>query len=384
MNHRHGFKIVIGSAALLIAMTFGAVRAADEPIDLQKSREIRQKSKSGKPLTPEEKIYLDRAMAARGGEKAQSPKHTTAPKDDPGKPFRGFVPLTDMNSTERYKGEDGGLYGGGRNGPSDVHLRAAMAEAAKIQPLDTSGRPSASGKIVMITHGMSNTTQESQTFIEVANADRRKNPALVLVDCAIGGADAARWVSGELRGTQLWQTVDERIQLAGVSPLQVQAAWVKHARAMPSELGEFPGHAQVLKDDMAQVLQLLRQRFPNLRIAYLSSRTYAGYARGPLNPEPYAYESAFTIRWLIQDQIGGNAALRYTEGKAPLLLWGPYLWADGEKGRKFDELVWKREDANTGGTHLSELGRRKVADQLIKFLTTDPTARPWFVGKAAR
>ena len=32
------------------------------------------------------------------------------------------------------------------------------------------------------------------------------------------------------------------------------------------------------------------------------------------------------------------------EVRAPLLLWGPYLWADGLKGRKTGSLVWKRED----------------------------------------
>ena len=30
-----------------------------------------------------------------------------------------------------------------------------------------------------------------------------------------------------------------------------------------------------------------------------------------LNPEPYAYEEAFTMRWLIQDQIAGKPELNY-------------------------------------------------------------------------
>ncbi|MDO8545464.1 MAG: hypothetical protein Q7S40_33905 [Opitutaceae bacterium] len=361
-------------------MAFATLRAADEPIDRQKAREIRQKSKSGKALTPDEKAYLDRAMAEGGGAKTRNSNQPTAPKDDPGRTFLGLAPLTDMSATARYEGEDGGLYGGGRNTPPAAHLRAALAEAAKIQALDASGKPSPNGKIVMITHGMSNTTQESQTFIEVANADPRKNPAVVLVDCAIGGAGTNRWIAGvdESRGMKLWETVDQRIAAAGITPLQVQAAWLKHARALPAELGKFPQHAKVVQDETAQILQMLRKRFPNLRIAYLSSRSYAGYARGPLSPEPYAYESAFAVRWLIQDQIKGSAALNYASGRAPLLLWGPYLWTDGEKGRKFDGFVWTRDDANAGGTHPSEKGRRKVADLLVSFLTSDPTAKPWF------
>ncbi len=124
---------------------------------------------------------------------------------------------------------------------------------------------------------------------------------------------------------------------------------------------------------------MLKQRFLNLRLAYLSSRTYGGYANSQTNPEPYAYESGFSVRWLIQDQIKGKPALSFADGRAPLLLWGPYLWTDGLKGRRYDSLVWKREDCNNDGTHPSMVGRQKVAELLVEFLTTDPTAKSWFV-----
>ena len=65
--------------------------------------------------------------------------------------------------------------------------------------------------------------------------------------------------------------------------------------------------------------------------------------------------------------------------KSPLLLWGPYLWADGVKGRKADGLVWKREDLAGDGTHPGEGGRRKVAELLLRFFKTDPTAKDWFL-----
>ena len=64
--------------------------------------------------------------------------------------------------------------------------------------------------------------------------------------------------------------------------------------------------------------------------------------------------------------------------KAPLLLWRPYLWADGEKGRKLDSLVWRRDDFDVDGVHPSNSGREKVATLLLGFLTTDPLAKGWF------
>jgi hypothetical protein len=51
------------------------------------------------------------------------------------------------------------------------------------------------------------------------------------------------------------------------------------------------------------------------------------------------------VRWLIQDQIEGDAALNYDASrgpvKAPLLMWGHYLWADGTTPRQSDGLVWE-------------------------------------------
>ena len=54
---------------------------------------------------------------------------------------------------------------------------------------------------------------------------------------------------------------------------------------------------------------------PNVKLAYLSSRTYGGYATTPLNPEPYAYESGFSVKWLIEGQLKGEAALNYDPGE---------------------------------------------------------------------
>ncbi len=172
---------------------------------------------------------------------------------------------------------------------------------------------------------------------------------------AQGGMEGIAWAQPEIaqkKGRQSpWEVLDQRLREAGVAAQQVQVAWIKQARAQPAALGEFPQHADVLKDNLVTALWKLKQRFPNLRIAYLSSRIYAGYANTPLNPEPYAYESAFAVRGLIADQIEGKTNLNFdpARGKirAPLLLWGPYLWANGTKGRKIDDLVWKREDSGT-------------------------------------
>lgn len=358
-------------------------KKSDDKIDWDKARRLYRKARSGKKLTKAERAYLDRAIAARrkkaGGRK--QPGRRPEPKSS-----LDLKPLTEMASADRYKGQDGGLYGGGKNTPPAKHLKAALAEAAKIQPLDAEGKPAKDGKIVLLSNGMSNATQEFSRFIRLANADAKKSPSVVVVDGAFGGMVASLWAYPDRRRGNRpnpWDLLARRLKRAGVSLQQVQAVWIKQAEPGPARLGEFPKHARKLKDNLVVLLQKLKQRFPNLRLAYLSSRIYAGYARTGLNPEPYAYESAFSIRWLIDDQVQGKAALNYDPAKgkvqSPLLLWGPYLWANGVKGRKLDSLIWKESDFGRDGTHPGNSGRDKVAKLLLKFFKTDPTTKSWFV-----
>jgi hypothetical protein len=292
----------------------------------------------------------------------------------------GFKPLTEMTSSDQYKGEDGGLYGGGRNTLPESHFGVAKAATAKITPLDAAGKPAANGTIAFVSISMSNATQEFSAFKQLADTDPQRSPAVTIVDCAQSGQAMAQWVDPTGRA---WNEADRRLQAAQVGAGQVQIAWIKLANGRPTgDLGE---HGRKLYTDTLMVLHNAKQRFPNLRIAYLASRIYGGYSVTPLNPEPYAYEGAFVVRWLIRDQIKGDDELRYaTEtgpAKAPLLLWGPYLWADGTTPRKGDGLTWERNDFAEDGVHPSESGRRKVADMLLNFFKTDSLAATWFVKK---
>ncbi len=67
------------------------------------------------------------------------------------------------------------------------------------------------------------------------------------------------------------------------------------------------------------------------------------------------------------------------EVRAPWLAWGPYLWADGLKGRRDGKVVWERDDLGPDGTYPSAKGQDKVARLLMDFLKNDPTSTPWFL-----
>jgi hypothetical protein len=293
----------------------------------------------------------------------------------------GMRPLTELG-TGTYKGFEGGLYPGGKNERPPAHEAAGLALARGVRPRDAAGRPDPGGKVVLLSVGMSNAHMAFSAFQELT-ASGEKNPRLVLVNGAQPGMLADRITDPDDggNGTVYWRQVDKELKAAGVTRAQVQAAWVKEADGHPRL--PFPEHARKLQGELKAIVRVLHDRFPNLKLVYVSSRTYGGYAKGPLNPEPYAYESGFAVKWLIAEQLKGDAGLNYDPSRgpvrAPWLSWGPYLWANGT-AKRADGLSYRASDFAADGTHPSPDGRRKVGRVLLHFFRTDPTTRPWFVG----
>jgi hypothetical protein len=277
----------------------------------------------------------------------------------------GLTPLIDLG-TGTYHGYPGGLYPGGSDQPPASYEQVGLAHARAVQPLNATGQPDPSGKVVLLSVGMSNATLEFSEFKREVDASPRKNPRLVIVDGAQPSKNAEVIKNA---ADSFWSVLGERMATAGVSDQQVQVIWLKEAIGQETE--PFPTDAKHLQQDEAQIVQILQQRFPHLQIIYVSSRTYGGYAVTSLNPESFAYDSGFGVKWLVQSAIlsGGNG---------PWLAWGPYLWTDGTRGRS-DGLRWTCADVLRDGTHASPQGQRKVAHLLSRFFSTDPTAKTWFL-----
>lgn len=292
----------------------------------------------------------------------------------------GKIPLSDLGAGLYLGQYQGGLYAGGANAPPPAHRSAALARAGQIIPLDASGNPDpAGGKIGLISIGMSNTTHEFAVFERQEDTSAIRNARVVIAQTAQGGQTASEIAQP---GAAYWTLVQQRITALGMTSAQIQAAWLKEANAGPPN--NFPVHAQELRDDLESVANNLHDKFPNLKLCYVSSRTYGGYATGALNPEPQAYESGFSVKWLIDDQINGDLGLNYDAAngpvEAPLLLWGPYLWADGIIPR-LDGLTWAQGDFEADGTHPAPSGEQKVGDLLTHFFATDQTVQPWYAAQ---
>jgi hypothetical protein len=354
-------------------------------------------------------------------------------------PPNSKVPLIDMTPTDNYMGYPGGLYPGGSNTMPSGHDTSGVAAAAQIKPLDASGNPSPNGEIVFLGLGMSHVWYEfGQYFVPITIPANQGaiNPQMAVVNGGQLGVTACYWTltSGVLQncdppdpvntpcGGSLINPYDQVVQCFipanfGLGPnlteKQVQVAWLKQADRDPGpnhwaslcDVSQ-PGctnddqHTDALRLEklMAEDLRAAKIRYPNLRQVFISSRSYAGYATSTLNPEPYAYESSFAVKWLIQaqitqeqlgtiDPVAGDLSVGIA---APWIAWGPYLWANGttpnsqgtfwcngQAGPPCNGEMDFRPDDHTHPTGGPKGGQAKVSNLLFKFFSTSKFT-PWF------
>jgi hypothetical protein len=222
----------------------------------------------------------------------------------------------------------------------------------------------------------------------MAEAAPNLNPALVFVNGSLPPQvpwDSEQWMwSPDPRYDAVRDT---KLAPAGVTEAQVQVAWIETAeeevgRSLPYQDSNAYRH----KKHLGAMMRAMKTRYPNLQIVYLSGAPFGGYASTEWAKEPYAYESGFSPRWLILEQIAQERSgfltdtrigrLEYNRGTAGWLAWGPYLWGNGMRPRS-DGLTWSRDDFDANGDIVSADGAHKIAMLLLQFLQTDATARRW-------
>jgi hypothetical protein len=314
-------------------------------------------------------------------------------------PLQAATPLTDLGRGYYLTEFQGGLYPNGSNQMPPVHAAAGLKKASAIRPRNTAGNPASNGKYVMLSIGMSNTSQEfcsggygdcegySFTGMAETNPYVEHGP-LVIVNGAKGSRTAEYWDSPT--DPDYDRIADEVLEPHGLSELQVQAAWVKVANLAPTvPLPSPDADAFRLVEQMGDIARALKDRYPNLHQVFFSSRIFGGYSHTSRNPEPYAYESGFAVKWLIEAQISQLAGggidplagnLNYNNNTAPWIAWGPYMWADGMTPRS-DGLVWRESDFMEDGVHPSTDGRQKVASLLMNFFRTSAFTQSWFLDR---
>jgi len=287
----------------------------------------------------------------------------------------GFRPLDELGNGT-YNNATGGLYSGGSNVIPPAHFAAGQFLAQQIQPRDTNGNPNATGKIGVVCLGMSNSSFIFDTMIELLLGQTATN--VVLVNAAVGGFDVADWANPT---NSIWGSTVAKVTAKGLTPAQVQVVLQYHSMANSKYPPQpWPATPQDVQTFMEQTMRNLPAIFTNAKLCFWSSREYAGYTTTMNNPEPYAYQSGFAVKWMIEKQINGDATLNYnpTNGpvRSPWMAWGPYVWGDGVMPRA-DGSFWEIRDFNADGVHPSVRGRTKAAAAWARFLLTNALTSPW-------
>jgi hypothetical protein len=284
------------------------------------------------------------------------------------------TPLNDIGPAPWAYGYIGGLYENGANFDPADHLAIGLQRAAAVKDP------------VFLAIGFGETRRIFDAFTAMARSDPRVNRDIAFVNAACDGCDFSAWIPPRSEST--FNVIrSSALAPAGLTEKQVQVIWMQLVTNAPLfPLPQQDGDAYRLKGSIATALRALKARYPNLQIVYLSSRVYGGYATTDWNPEPFAYESALSVRWIVMGQIswertGGLWDTRIgniddTTGNAAWVAWGPYLWADGTMPRS-DGLTWQRDDFEADGETLSPKGAQKGAELLLQFLLAEPTAG-WF------
>lgn len=291
--------------------------------------------------------------------------------------FTGNIPLAELPPELYLDQFDGGLYPGAVNEIPANHLVTGLTRIAEIVPRDFDGNPSPDGWIVLVHFGGSGTTQSFGLLERMEDENLARNSRVIILNCGFGGL---------LPGlhndeSDFWDIADSRLAAMNLSPLQVQSAWA--LTKTPESFSElpFPERAELLQALFHDTIAILHDRYPNLASWYLSPIYYGGYHIP--SREPAYYETAFSMKWLIEDQISGDPSINADPFAGPVLApwvdWGPYLWADGVIPNA-DGLTYLLEDFENDLVHLSVSGEQKSMALLSAFLNENQTVVPWYLG----
>jgi len=161
-----------------------------------------------------------------------------------------------------------------------------------------------------------------------------------------------------------WEGIVENLIGVGYTPEQLQIGWMYFNAKGLTGTPVFPDNSLAMKESFIVFINKAKEYFPNLKIMYVSSRHWGGYADTTLSEyyslaEPASYQNSWTVKWLIEEQMNAtNPYLQYkgANPKSPYLLWGPNFWCDGSAKRMWDDkkyvctLSFDADD----GYHLSD------------------------------
>lgn len=223
------------------------------------------------------------------------------------------------------------------------------------------------GVIGVVCIGMSNASQECAEFIRRVTGEWAAdvNPAVRVVNCAVGGHAIERWNDPAYDATLWDDCVGRRLAQGGLRPDQVRILYHKAANQFTTDgsgrvLPPYPAAGSDYEAFLANLTTFaarVRAKLPAVQAVYTASRSYGGFAGNAARGEPLSYEEGHALNtWLREHpQVDG---VWYG--------WGPYLWApDCASGdTNGGGICYERADYVADGVHPSASGTLKISGLL--------------------
>ncbi|MBK6730983.1 MAG: hypothetical protein IPG60_08455 [Bacteroidetes bacterium] len=284
-----------------------------------------------------------------------------------------FIPLADLKN-DTFNNYNGGKYPNGQNAIPLAHYKKGIQLFNAIFPIDINGHiDSINGKIGFMILGFSTAAMTGNVFKLICTM-KDLDPHLTIGIGAQGGMDINAMLD---EGSGYWRKAILDLSNVGLSNAQIQLIWISTGDMQSASL-EFPKQSIALADKYHTLLLMIKQKYPNIKIVFLSDRTFAGYIdnNGPqLLAEPTAYYTSWAVKFLIERQL--QSLTDYTYSDIPFIDWGPMLWTNGETGDSYN-YKWDCDDAAKGGIHPTAKGRSKEAIRLYNFFSNHPYTKQWF------
>ncbi|MCA9368232.1 hypothetical protein KC887_08335, partial [Candidatus Kaiserbacteria bacterium] len=223
------------------------------------------------------------------------------------------IPLPELGA-DTYYGQQGGLWPGGANVPPPAYAAELDAVADAL---------SNDNQLVVLSLGMSMMQNATNGFLTAGYASGTTpagtavNPAFLLLNGAIGSKQQ-NWESPT---NTVWNRGEQVLASAGLTPADVDVILYHNAWAGPSTL-PFPDHAVNMLSSLEITMPIIRDKYPNTKMVLVANRHYA-LSPDSKHPEPYAYEEAWSWKWLIANRIS------CTTDCGPVIAWLANQWIPG-------------------------------------------------------
>lgn len=259
------------------------------------------------------------------------------------------VPL-DILCGDAYYGEEGCLYPGS-NTPPTGYLDTAISQL------------SADDQIVVLCLGMSAMQNMCTGFLNGGYLNAPDvNPAVRFINGAQGGTQQ-QWTDPN---HFVWNKGLNALSAAGLTAPQVDV--VIYHNTIGGLSGAFPANALQLQASLSQTMEIIPTKYQNAVLIMAMGRYHAFFADpSSKSPEPHAYESNFSYKWLIADRIA------CTENCGPVIAWGPHLWQEPTAE------LWPQSWYCADGIHLCGSGQQSAGGVWDAKFRSLPYIAPWYL-----